>query len=92
MFLQLYVNFMQTTPPLPGQDQVDSGFGYVIAAYAVIWLLIFGYIYSLNRRQARLRHDIEILKAEEAERQQQVTSGQVKPNPQTFSSSSIQQD
>ena len=72
MFSNLFIHFLQATPPPPTSTQVESGFGYVIAAYAVIWILVFGYIYSLNRRQSKLRHDIEILKEEESERKQQV--------------------
>jgi CcmD family protein len=82
MLSQLYINFMQAAP---SKDQVDSGFGFVIAAYAVVWLLIFGYIYSLNRRQTKLRREVDALKQEEAERKQQqaIISGgsSVETNP-----------
>ena len=57
----------QEKPAVTGD--VNSGLGYVVAAYAVVWLFIFGYLYSLNRRQAKLRRDIDMMKQEEAERQ-----------------------
>ncbi len=56
----------QTNPPPPTTEQVNSGLIYVIAAYAVIWLLIFGYLYTIQRRQAQLKREIELLKEEEA--------------------------
>ncbi len=75
MLLQLSVILLQT-PPAAGSSQVESGFNFVIAAYAVVWILVFGYIYTLNRRQARLRRDIQTLQAEENERKQQLNSNQ----------------
>ncbi len=48
---------------------VGSGLVYLVAAYGVVWLFIFGYLYSLNRRQDKLRRDIEAMKQEEAIRQ-----------------------
>lgn len=59
--------FQEGKPQVAGD--VGSGLVYLVAAYAVVWLFIFGYLYSLNRRQARLRQDIDRLKQEEAERQ-----------------------
>jgi CcmD family protein len=53
-----------TTPPPPTQEQVDSGLIYVIAAYAVVWLLLFGYIFLMNRRQSQLKRDITLVKQE----------------------------
>ncbi len=35
---------------------------YVFAAYAVIWLLSLGYIFSIAQRQQSLRKEIEALK------------------------------
>ena len=60
----------QTTsnPPRPTSDQVDSGFAYVIAAFIVVWLLIAGYLFWLQRRQESLRQEVEQLRQEEAER------------------------
>jgi CcmD family protein len=53
-----------TTPPAPSQEQVDSGLIYVIAAYAVVWLLLFGYIFLMSRRQSQLKRDITLVKQE----------------------------
>jgi CcmD family protein len=50
-----------TPPPSSGGD----GLIYVIGAYAAIWLLIFGYIYYIQRKQAALKRDIELLRDEE---------------------------
>ncbi len=35
---------------------------YVFAAYAVIWLLALGYIFSIAQRQQSLRKEIDALK------------------------------
>lgn len=40
---------------------MDNAF-YVFAAYAVIWLLSLGYIFSIAHRQQSLRKEIEALK------------------------------
>lgn len=40
---------------------------YLFFGYAVIWLFLFGYLYSLSRREHDLRNDIERLKAERLE-------------------------
>lgn len=56
-------------PPPPTQAQVDSGLIYVIAAYAVVWLMLFGYIYLMNRRQNELKRDIAVIKQEMQEPQ-----------------------
>jgi CcmD family protein len=42
---------------------------YLFFGYAVIWLFLFGYIYSLSRRERDLRNEIERLKAERIEDQ-----------------------
>ncbi|MEE9583183.1 MAG: CcmD family protein [Dehalococcoidales bacterium] len=36
--------------------------GYLFAAFTVVWLALFGYIFILSRRQQRLRRDIDLLK------------------------------
>ncbi|MEE8194105.1 MAG: CcmD family protein [Dehalococcoidales bacterium] len=36
--------------------------GYLFAAFTVVWLALFGYIFALSRRQQRLRRDIDLLK------------------------------
>jgi len=36
--------------------------GYLFAAFAIIWALVFGYILLLFNRQRKLRRDIDSLK------------------------------
>jgi len=36
--------------------------GYLLAAYTVIWAVVFGYILFLQRKQRRLQRDIDALK------------------------------
>lgn len=36
--------------------------GYLLAAFAVVWVVLFGYIFILAQRQKRLRQEIELLK------------------------------
>ncbi len=36
---------------------------YVFAAYSVIWLVFFGYLVTLYRKQHKLQREIEHLKA-----------------------------
>lgn len=40
---------------------------YLFAGYAVIWLFLFAYLYSLSRRENDLRNEIERLKADRLE-------------------------
>lgn len=40
---------------------------YLFFGYAVIWLFLFGYLYSLSRRERDLRNEVERLKAERLE-------------------------
>lgn len=35
---------------------------YFLAAYIVIWLVLFGYVFSLNNRQRQLKRELEALK------------------------------
>ncbi len=36
--------------------------GYLLAAFAIVWVALFGYIFSLSRKQRQLRRDIDLLK------------------------------
>ncbi|MFB0559046.1 MAG: CcmD family protein [Dehalococcoidales bacterium] len=36
--------------------------GYLFAAFTIIWALVFGYVFSLSRRQRQLRREIDSLK------------------------------
>ena len=38
--------------------------GYLIAAYAIIWVITFGYVLTLGARQRRLAAEVEDLQAE----------------------------
>ena len=42
---------------LPGQEQLPAA-PLVIAAYSVVWLLVFGYLWSIWRRIARAERDL----------------------------------
>jgi CcmD family protein len=35
---------------------------YLFAAYTIIWAVIFGYLYLIQRKQRRLDREIELLK------------------------------
>ncbi len=36
--------------------------GYLFAAFAIVWVVLFGYIFILSRRQKRLRRELDLLK------------------------------
>ena len=36
--------------------------GYLFAAFAVVWGVLFSYIFVLSQRQKKLRREIELLK------------------------------
>lgn len=40
---------------------------YLFAAFAVVWAVLFGYVFSLSRRQNKLRRDIDLLRKERKE-------------------------
>lgn len=42
---------------LPGQEQLPAA-PLVITAYSVVWLLVFGYLWSIWRRIARVERDL----------------------------------
>tara|TARA_B100001971_G_C18173935_1_gene528824 strand:- start:317 stop:463 length:147 start_codon:yes stop_codon:yes gene_type:complete len=35
---------------------------YLFAAFAIVWVVLFGYIFILSQRQKKLRREIELLK------------------------------
>lgn len=39
-----------------------SRMGYLLLAYSITWLVIFGYTLALGRRQAKLEREIAALK------------------------------
>ena len=42
---------------------------YIFAAFAIVWVVVFGYVLSLFNRQRRLRREIDSLKEALKERQ-----------------------
>ncbi len=36
--------------------------GYLFAAFAVVWVVLFGYVLTLIQRQKKLRREIDLLK------------------------------
>ncbi len=76
--LQFASVFLQTTPP-PTLEQVNSGLIYVIAAYAVVWIVIFAYLYTIHRRQTQLKREIELLRDEELQAANKKPVGEVSP-------------
>ena len=35
---------------------------YLFAAFAIVWVVLFGYIFILSQRQKKLRREIELFK------------------------------
>ncbi len=78
--LTFYTIIFQDKTQVTGD--VNSGLFYLLAAYAVVWLFIFGYLYSLNRRQNRLRHEIDLLQQGENDLEEPVQNEKIiPPNP-----------
>ena len=40
----------------------EKDFWYLFAAYSIIWLVVFGYVFALIRREKSLRKEIAALK------------------------------
>lgn len=40
----------------------NRNMNFLFAGFVVVWLLILGYLYSINRRQKRLDQEIALLK------------------------------
>ena len=40
----------------------DKNLNFLFAGFAVVWLLLLGYVFSLMRRQKRLEAEVEMLK------------------------------
>ena len=36
--------------------------GFVFAAYTIVWLAVFGYVFHLHRKQVKLERAINLLK------------------------------
>jgi CcmD family protein len=47
-----------------------ENFPYLFSAYAIVWIVLFVYLFSLDRRGRRAEHDLEelrrLLRAKEA--------------------------
>lgn len=43
-------------------SSANKNLDYLFAGYAVVWLLLLGYLFSLGRKQKRLEAEIEMLK------------------------------
>lgn len=42
---------------------MEQNFGYLLAAFIIIWVAVLAYVLSLSNKQKRLRREIEQLKA-----------------------------
>lgn len=80
MLNQLLFNLMMADEKPVVTGDVGSGLFYLVVAYGIVWLFIFGYLYSLNRRQGRLKQDIERLKRE-VDPGSNLTPEEVPPGP-----------
>jgi len=58
LFFRLTTFFLQTEPAPSSMKNLN----FLFAAYAIVWLLIIGYLFSLSRRQKKLAQEIEMLK------------------------------
>ena len=36
--------------------------GYLLAAYTLIWAVVFGYVLMMQRKQRKLEHQIDVLR------------------------------
>ena len=53
---------------------MDNGFGdfdpiFVFAAYAIVWIAFFAYVYYMARRQSDIRSQIDALRESTGERE-----------------------
>ncbi len=51
---------------------------YLFAAFTIVWAVLFGYVFSLSRRQRQLRREIDSLKGRPGDIQEEGTT-QAKP-------------
>jgi CcmD family protein len=58
ILIWLNLSFLQTQPAVSPTKNLN----FLFAAYAVVWLLIVGYLFSLSRRQKKLAQEIDSLK------------------------------
>ena len=43
--------------------------GYLLAAFGIVWAVLFGYVFSLSQRQRQLRRELDSLKEKAGTRQ-----------------------
>ncbi len=48
---------------------------YLFFAFGAIWVILFGYLYSLSRRENNLRNEIERLKADREDEERTARDG-----------------
>jgi CcmD family protein len=53
------------TSSAPTTFSWPTGFGYMVAAYAAVWLILMGYFWLLSRRAKRLTQRLDALVEEE---------------------------
>jgi CcmD family protein len=60
-FAQQTTDFVPVGPNDLGQENLPAA-PMVMAAYALVWLVLIGYVWSLRRRQARVELEIAALR------------------------------
>ncbi len=48
----------------------ESNLGFLFAAFAVVWIVFFAYVFYMGQRQRELRRQIDELRQQAADRQQ----------------------
>jgi CcmD family protein len=41
---------------------MESSLAYLFAGYSAVWLVVFGYLVQLRRRERELRREVELLR------------------------------
>jgi CcmD family protein len=59
LFLMFFSSYWLLQAPA---SSANKNLDFLFAGYAVVWLLLLGYLFSLGRRQKRLESEIEMLK------------------------------
>jgi len=47
----------------------ESNLGFLFAAFAVVWVVFFGYVFYTSRRERELRRDLDELRRQMEDRQ-----------------------
>lgn len=48
----------------------ESNLGFLFAAFAVVWVIFFGYVFYMSRRDRQLRQDLDEIRRQLAEQDQ----------------------